>query len=90
MRLLIPTGSITPVVKALAPRSGSLTGLRLGLLDNSKPNAGALLERLGELLAARAGLSRVRTWRKPGSAQPAEVLDEIAGSVDLVATGSAD
>lgn len=90
MELLVPTGSVTRTVKPLAPRRGPLANRSLGLLDNSKPNAGLLLEHVAELLAARAGIGPVRIWHKPGSAQPAACLDEIAGSVEVLLTGSAD
>lgn len=90
MKLLNPAGPVSRARKPLAPRRGDLAGRSLGLLDNSKPNAGALLERIAELLTARAGIGSVKTWRKPGSAQPAGFVDEIARSVDLVLTASAD
>ena len=42
-------GSVTP----LAPRPKDLRGKRIGILDNSKPNADALLGRVAELLVER-------------------------------------
>lgn len=90
MDLLSPRGSVGRRFRPLAPRRGPLAGRPIGLLDNSKPNAGVLLERLAELLAARAGVGPVKIWRKPTSAQPAACLDEIARSVEVVLTGSAD
>jgi hypothetical protein len=73
----------------LAPRKPSLAGLTIGVLDNSKPNAGVLLHRVAELLAARTGGS-VRGWSKPSAARPAEILDDIAKDAHVVLTGSAD
>jgi hypothetical protein len=32
----------------------------------------------------------VRGWSKPSAARPAEILDDIAKSADVVLTGSAD
>ena len=90
MDVLNPCGPQTRGFKPLAPRPGALAGRSVGILDNSKPNARVLLERLAELLAARAGTASVRIWTKPTSAQPAECLDEIARSVEVVLTGSAD
>lgn len=90
MELLDPTGSVARAVKPLASRPRVLAGRSLGLLDNSKPNAGVLLERLADLLAVHAGIARAKVWRKPSSAQPAECLDDIARSAELVLTGSAD
>ena len=90
MDLLNPCGSVPRRFKPLTPRRGALAGRAVGLLDNSKPNARVLLERVAELLSARAGTASVRIWTKPTSAQPAECLDEIARSVEVVLTGSAD
>jgi hypothetical protein len=77
-------------INRLAPRKPSLAGLTLGVLDNSKPNAGVLLHRLAELLAARTGAAGVRGFSKPSAARPAEMLDDIAKHAHVVLTGSAD
>ena len=90
MRVLSPLGSTPDAVKPLARRRPSLTGLRIGVLDNSKPNADVLLDGVAEALAARAGGASVRRWTKPGSSRPATMIDEIAAAVDVVLTGSAD
>lgn len=90
MDLLSPCGSVARRLSPLAPRPAALAGRAVGILDNSKPNARVLLERVAELLAVRAGTASVRVWRKPSSAEPAACLDEIARSVEVVLTGSAD
>ena len=90
MDVLSPVGPVSRAFKPLAPRRGSLAGRSVGLLDNSKPHAGLLLERVAQLLAERAGVGPVTIWRKPTAAQPAQVLDEIARRVEVVLTGSAD
>ncbi|HEU4371013.1 MAG TPA: hypothetical protein VFV05_22560 [Methylomirabilota bacterium] len=90
MIVLSPAGATPDLVKPLAKRRPSLSGLRIGVLDNSKPNAGVLLGRVAELLAVRAGRATIRRWTKPGASHPAAMLDEIAASVDVVLTGSAD
>ncbi len=74
----------------LAQRKPSLAGLTIGVLDNSKPNAGVLLHRVAELLAARTGAAGVRGFSKPSAARPAEILDDIAKGAHVVLTGSAD
>lgn len=89
-RVLSPVGSAAMEVKPLARRPASLTGLRVGVLDNSKPNADALLGRVAELLVERAGAGAVTVWRKPGSSHPATVIDEVVAGADVVLTGSAD
>jgi hypothetical protein len=90
MRVLSPLGATPDTVKPLTKRRPSLAGLRIGVLDNSKPNAGVLLGRVAEMLAARADGATIRRWTKPGASHPAAMIDEIAASVDVVLTGSAD
>ena len=90
MKVLSPLGATSDTVKPLARRRPRLDGLRIGVLDNSKPNADVLLARVAELLAARAPGVTIRSWIKPGSSRPATMIDESASSVDVVLTGSAD
>jgi hypothetical protein len=90
MEILSPTGTTETPLRALARRRPSLRGLRIGLLDNSKPNADVLLGRAAELLAERAGAASIRRWRKPGSSRPSAEVEEIASAVDVVLTGTAD
>ena len=77
MDLVSPTGTAAVAVKRLAARRASLTGCRIAVLDNSKPNAGALLGRVAELLVERADAASVRIWHKPGASHPAANHDEI-------------
>jgi hypothetical protein len=90
MRVLSPFGVTPDTVKPLSKRRARLDGLRIGVLDNSKPNADVLLGRVAEALAAGAPGATVRTWTKPGSSRPATIIDEIAASVDVLLTGTAD
>jgi len=85
----VPPAAAT-VVLPLAPRPRDLRGKRIGILDNSKPNADALLGRVAELLVERAGAASVHTWRKPGASKPAADHDAIAAGADVFLTGSAD
>jgi hypothetical protein len=90
MRVLSPFGATPDRVEPLARRPPSLGGLRIGVLDNSKPNADVLLGRVAERLAARAPGARIRRWQKPGASHPAAMLDEIVAAADVLLTGSAD
>jgi hypothetical protein len=90
MKLWSPFSGGQAKIGRLAPRKPSLAGLTIGVLDNSKPNAGALLHRVAELLAARTDAAGVRGFSKPSAARPAEILDDIAKGADVVLTGSAD
>ncbi len=92
MDIVDPVGSSAATARNLAVRPGSLEGVTIALLDNSKPNAKALLERLGALVAAKSGAGAVRVWSKPGSSISAapSVLEEIASSSRVALTASAD
>jgi hypothetical protein len=90
MKVLTATGVADTEVQRLAPRLSSLAGRRIGVLDNSKPNADVLLGRVAERLVGRAGAAVIRLWRKPGASLPAADLDEVATGADAVLTGSAD
>ena len=92
MRIVDPIGTSAAETRPLAARPRTLEGVTIALLDNSKPNAGVLLERVGALLAARGGARAVRAWSKPGSstgATPA-VIEEIAAAARVALTASAD
>jgi hypothetical protein len=90
MKVLSPLGTTPDTVKPLTKRRASLAGLRIGVLDNSKPNADVLLGRVAEVLAAGVEGASIRHWTKPGSSRPAAMIDEIAASVDVLLTGTAD
>ena len=67
-----------------------LAGKRIGILDNSKPNAGLLLGRLAERLAARTGATVSVVERKNGALPaPDDTLARLA-EAEVVVTGSAD
>lgn len=90
-----PDGDVGPEPVALSPGRPALTGLRIGVLDNGKPNAGVLLTRVAEQLAGRAGARLTLVTEKgPGgnAATPctAEVFARLTDECDVVLTGSAD
>jgi hypothetical protein len=88
--ILTPTGAADAQARTPAPRRAGLAGCRIGVLDNSKPNADALLGRVAELIAERTAGVAVRVWRKPGSSRPATNIEEVVASSDVVLTGSGD
>jgi hypothetical protein len=88
--VLTPNGAARTESRPLTKRPRSLAGRRIGILDNSKPNADALLGRIAEMIAERAGGASIRTWRKPGSSYPATNVAEVAAASDVVLTGSGD
>jgi hypothetical protein len=90
VKVFDPIGSVEHQVRALARRPEGLAGRRIGILDNSKPNADVLLGRVAELLVARTGGRAARWWRKPGSSRAATMIEDVVAGSDVVLTGSAD
>ncbi len=95
MEIYAPDGAIGRPSLTLAPSPPVLTGLRLGVLDNGKPNARLLMVRAAEQLAARTGATvTLVTDKGPdhNAATPCsdEVMAKLTKEVDLVLTGSAD
>jgi hypothetical protein len=70
----------------------ALSGIRLGVLDNRKPNARVLLVTLAERLAVRIGARLVLVTEKANAAVAGEtaVLERLRREVDVVLTGSGD
>ena len=91
MKIHTPVGVIGPAPVALASSPTVLAGRRIGILDNTKPNAGVLLGRLAARLVERTGaeVSRVET-KNAALAAPDDVIERLTEEVDLVLTGSAD
>ena len=69
-----------------------LRGKVVGLLDNSKPNADLLGERLAALLKERYGVAGVVKRRKITAQQgaPKDDLDELASQADFILSGLGD
>ena len=63
--IYLPDSEPGPELARLAPSPSSLAGLRIGVLDNGKPNAAAVMTRAAETLAARTG-ARVSLVTKKG------------------------
>jgi hypothetical protein len=94
MIVLSPEGNAPTAAAKLAalPRFASLKGKTVGILDNSKPNADKLAERLAELLKERYGATKIVTRRKLTAQQgaPKKYLDELAAESDFVLAGLGD
>ena len=94
MIVLSPEGKAqTSAAKVAAlPQFTDLRGKVVGWLDNSKPNADKLAERLGELLKQRYGVANMVTRRKLTAQQgaPKKYLDELASQADFVISGLGD
>ena len=93
MSLLIhrPDGASGDAPATAAAGLRVLSGKRIGLLDNAKPNADVVLKRIADRLAERCGAELVLHETK-NAALPCEdqVLERIAAEVQVVLTGTAD
>jgi hypothetical protein len=92
MRLFDPVSAPAPRPFTLAPRPASPTGLRLGLVDNTRLNAHRLLSKLAERLARRHGMTVTVTQRKrsPSHAIEAAAIEAMRARCDLVVSGIGD
>ncbi len=90
--LLDPTTEPSPAEFSFAPRVRDLTGKRVGLLDNSKPNSDKFLDEVLAILDARYHFSEVVRMRKPSASKPvpADMLEELKRRCDLVITAVGD
>src|SRR5271155_2894923 len=87
-----PRGRVEARRIALAPRVAGLAGLRLGILDNTKWNAGRLLRKTAARLATEFGFAAVNTYRKESFANPADpaLIAAIAAENDIILTAIGD
>jgi len=87
-----PRGTVEAEPKPTAKRAGSLKGLRLGVLDNTKWNARKLLERTVALLEAEGPLAGVRWYKKESFSKNAapELIARIAEENEAVLTAVGD
>lgn len=90
--VLDPTAAPTPVSARLAPRADSLNGLRLGLLDNHKRNATAVLDEIEKLISQRYELASVVRRHKADVSRPCpgETVADLAAQADIVITAIGD
>jgi hypothetical protein len=94
MIVLSPEGKAKTSAAKIAPvaRFTSLQGKTIGVLDNSKPNADKLAERLAALLKERYGVAKVITRRKLTAQQgaPKQYIEELVAQTDFVLAGLGD
>ena len=90
IRLYDPTAEPRAVAAQLAPRLSTLTGKRIGILDNGKANAGTLMLAVTKILQERYGVADIVKRDKPVAGPPAPEVLEALAQCDLALVGSAD
>ena len=92
MVILNPTSPPLPVDARLATRPRDLNGKVLGLLNNSKANAAALLDEVGVLLSERYEFAKVIKSSKPNASTPCPeaIVKELASNCDVLVTSNGD
>jgi hypothetical protein len=92
MKLFDPTSKPVERQVEVARRPATLSGLRLGLVDNTKFNSDTLLRKLADRLHRRHGMTVSITTRKRS---PSHEIDEagiraLRSQADLVVSGIGD
>lgn len=87
-----PRGVVDAPKLHLAQRPASLSGLRVGVLDNTKWNGWKLEQRITALLQPKFSLGQVTRYQKESFSRVAapELLEKIAAESDVVLTGIGD
>ena len=90
--LVVPEAPVPEAAVTAEQRKAGKSGVRLGILDNSKGNADHLLRFIAEGVKAAVPVASVVTARK-GSVSlpaPADVLDRLTAEADFVVSAMAD
>jgi hypothetical protein len=98
VRVYLPVSEPGPPAVTRAPSPSTLAGLRVGLLDNGKPNAATVLTLLGARLAERTGADVALLTKKGPQGRSAnaaipmapDIQDRLQAEADIVITGLAD
>jgi hypothetical protein len=90
IRLYDPTAEPRTIPVELAPRLTSLAGKRIGILDNTKANAGTLMLAVAKILQDRYGAGEIIKREKPVARPPSAEALAALSQCDLALVGSAD
>jgi hypothetical protein len=87
-----PRGTVAGDRLTLAPRVATLGGLRVGVLDNTKWNAGRLLRDTAAWLDKQYSFAAVTHYRKESFSKVADpaLVARIAAETDIVLTAIGD
>ncbi len=92
MELFDPTARPTERITVLARRPVSLTGLRIGLVDNTKFNSEPILQRMARHLGRRHGMTVTHLDRKRSASHAVAetAIEAFKRRVDFVVSGIGD
>jgi hypothetical protein len=87
-----PTTEVSARRIAYASRPGTLEGLTIGLIDNTKHNSDQLLLRIANILEEKHGAKAhfIRRKKSAGAAPHAEIVEEYKASCDVIIAGVGD
>jgi len=90
--LVVPEAPAPAPTVAAESRKAGKSGLRLGVLDNSKGNADYLLKFIVEGVKAAVPVASVVSLRKDSFSLPAPgaILDQLAAEADFIVSAMAD
>ena len=90
--LVVPDAPVEKAEQLNANRTLGESGIRLGILDNTKGNADHLLNMIIEGVKKEFKVDSVVMTRKAASSRPAaeDILDKLAKEADLVVSAMAD
>ncbi|MBM3226200.1 MAG: hypothetical protein FJZ47_20740 [Candidatus Tectomicrobia bacterium] len=90
--LIAPVNEAQTEHSTYAPRPTGLHGKRVGLLDNSKGNAGHFLDMVAAILHEQYGFSNIIRHQKPSASKPVApaVIEEWQKVCDLAIVGVGD
>ena len=77
---------------SLNTRPDHIEGLRVGMLDNTKPNFNLFLDTVEEHLLNDYHVGSIKRFRKPGRTVPVapDVMQALKDNCDIVITGLGD
>jgi hypothetical protein len=92
IEVLDPTVELSTQPIKFVTRPDSLSGKRIGLVENTKFNSDRLLQKIGDILVADYGAASARLWHKHNASVPAheEIVQEIRASCDAMVAGIGD
>jgi hypothetical protein len=92
IQILDPTTEVNPRRIAYAARPGTLEGLTIGLIDNTKHNSDQLLLRIANILEEKHGAKAhiIRKKKSSGAAPHEEIVEELKANCDVIVAGVGD